>query len=90
MYTLFTPSILLIQGRDVFLMKVLKDDFKATGKCNMEMGKENYLQLHFSWATQKKSPYLDPLNKRLFDIKTLKITTESLLMLICFQFLEID
>jgi len=49
-------------------MKVLKEDFKATGKCNMEMGKENYLLLHFSWATQKKSPYLDPLNKR-FDLK---------------------
>jgi len=44
----------------------LKEDYEATGKCNMEMGKENYMQLHFSWATQKKSPYLDPLNKR-FD-----------------------
>jgi len=49
-------------------MKVLKEDFKATGKCNMEMGKENYFLLHFSWATQKKSPYLEPLNKR-FHLK---------------------
>lgn len=45
-------------------MKVLKEDYEATGKCNMEMGKENYIELQFSWAMQKKSPYRDPLNKR--------------------------
>jgi len=45
-------------------MKVLKEDFEATGKCNMELGKENFMELKFSWALQKKSPYMDPLNKR--------------------------
>jgi len=52
---------------ELFLMKVLKEDFESTGKCNIEMGKENYIQLQFSWAMQKKSPYRDPLNKR-FDL----------------------
>jgi len=46
------------------LIKALKEDFEAPGKCNMEMGKENYMELQISWAVKKKSPYLDPLNKR--------------------------
>ncbi len=46
------------------LMKVFKEDFEATGKCNMEMGKENFMELQISWAMQKKSPYKDSLNKR--------------------------
>ena len=54
----------LLQTREVFLMRALENDLKSTGKCNLEMGKENYVILHFSCATQKESPYLDPLNKR--------------------------
>jgi len=45
-------------------VKALKEDFEVTGKCNMEMGKENYMQVQISWAVQKKSPFLDSLNKR--------------------------
>jgi len=44
---------------------VLKEDFEATGKCNMELAKETYyMQLQLSWASQKKSPYLNSVNKR--------------------------
>ena len=57
---------MVVQGRDVFLAMALKKDFEATGKCNIEMGKENYLQLPIYWAMQKKSPYLDPIKKRLY------------------------
>jgi len=53
-----------LQAKGGFLLKLLKEDFEATGKCNMEMGKENYLEIQFAWASQKKSPYLDPINKR--------------------------
>jgi len=41
-------------------------DFEATGKCNMEMGKENFMAYPISWALQKKSPYVDAINKRFF------------------------
>lgn len=57
--------------RDGSLLKSLKDDFDATGKCNMEFGKENYLELQLAWATQKNSPLLDPLNKRFYFFKQL-------------------
>jgi len=44
----------------------------------MEMGKESYIELHLAWASQKKSPYLDPLNKRFFTLKlVLHLKAES-------------
>lgn len=54
------------QTGDASLLDVLKKDFEETGKCNMEMGKESYIELHLAWASQKKSPYLNPLNKRFY------------------------
>ena len=43
----------------------MKDDFRGTGKCNVEMGKENFMELQVSWAVQKNSPFKDTLNQRL-------------------------
>lgn len=50
-----------MQARDGFLLKAFRDDFLATGKCNMEMGKEVW-GLQSPWALKKKSPYLDYIN----------------------------
>ena len=48
----------------------MRDDFRATGKCNVEMGKENFMELQVSWAIQKNSPYMDTLNKRFKNLKS--------------------
>lgn len=41
----------------------MKDDYQLTGKCNLELSKENFELLRTGWATRKKSPYLDPINQ---------------------------
>lgn len=35
-------------------MEIFKEDFEATGKCNMEMEKD-FMELQISWAMQKES-----------------------------------
>jgi len=62
-------------------MKAMKEDFESTGKCNLEMGKENYIQIQFSWAMQKQSPYRDPINKRSLDISNIKMLDNKYIFL---------
>jgi len=63
----------------------MKEDFESTGKCNLEMGKENYIQIQFSWAMQKQSPYRDPINKRSLDISNIKML-DSLINIYSYEF----
>ncbi len=43
-------------------MKAMRDDFRATEHCNFEMGSQCF-DLYSAWVLQKKSPYLDSINK---------------------------
>lgn len=47
---------------DAFLLKALLDDFQATGKCNMKLGKNELFLIETAWAIAKKSPYTSYIN----------------------------
>ncbi len=45
------------QGKDSFLYnKAINVDFKTTGKCNFELGKENLLEVGLCWTGKKRNP----------------------------------
>lgn len=48
-------STVTLQTRNAFLLKALLDAFKATGKCNMELGKAELFVIQSGWALMKKS-----------------------------------
>jgi len=43
-------------------MKLMREDFQATGHCNFELGKQCF-DTYTAWVLPKKSPYLDSINK---------------------------
>ncbi len=51
-----------MQGTDAFLLNAMIDDLRLTGKCNLELGKEEIFQLRPAWAMQKHNPYTDTIN----------------------------
>jgi len=56
-------SLFCNQGRDGFLLKGMRDDFQQFGKCNLQLGQENFMNLNIAWAFLKHSPYMDPINE---------------------------
>ena len=51
------------QGREGSLIAAMDLDYRQTGKCNLELSKESFMQLQLNWAVQKNSPYLPFINK---------------------------
>ena len=39
----------------------MRQDFLATGKCNLQLGKE-FMNIRIAWAVRKSSPYAHDLN----------------------------
>ena len=70
------------KGRDGTLLTAMLEDFQTTGKCNAVMGKEHFLNLYFTWALQKKSPYTDSINKGSLFINFIKILLRIVLIYI--------
>lgn len=52
-----------LQGKISFLYKAMEEDFKSTGKCNLELGKDDLMNLLLNLALQKKSPLIPILNE---------------------------
>ena len=41
----------------------MREDYRKTGKCDFEVGKEGYMIAPLYWALKKQSPYTDSINK---------------------------
>lgn len=40
----------------------MKEDYRETGSCNLQLQRESYMDLEISWAVRKGSPYMKTLN----------------------------
>lgn len=40
----------------------MQEDYLLTKECNFRLGKDSYMNLELSWATAKRSPYMQDLN----------------------------
>lgn len=52
-----------VKGREASLAYGVKADMIATGKCNVDLGKERFMNLKVAWTMKKNSPYTDIVNR---------------------------
>ena len=51
------------KGREGILMYGVKFDLNGTGKCNVDLSKESFMNLKIAWAMKKNNPFTDIINK---------------------------
>lgn len=67
---------LVTQGsRNVFIdgyayqLDAIKEDFQKTGKCNLQLAGDTYSSLLVAMVLPKRSPYTDPINKGILELR---------------------
>jgi hypothetical protein len=55
-------DILNLQAKN-YQKDAIRDDFKKTGKCNLQIAKELFTQIVSSFALQKNSPYTKSISQ---------------------------
>ena len=56
-------TLIDIKARDGFQYDAIRDDYLATGKCNLDLVDKEIFNLQPSWAVNKNSPYTDSINE---------------------------
>ncbi|KAI9553612.1 hypothetical protein GHT06_021534 [Daphnia sinensis] len=56
-------------GVNSFLYGAIREDYKATGQCNLQLKRESYIDLQISWALPKQSQRLKYLNHGIMKMR---------------------
>ncbi|KAK4013130.1 hypothetical protein OUZ56_025370 [Daphnia magna] len=56
-------------GVNSFLYGAIREDYKATGQCNLQLERENFMNLQISWALPKQSQHLKYLNHGIMKMR---------------------
>ncbi|KAI9563542.1 hypothetical protein GHT06_011005 [Daphnia sinensis] len=52
-----------------YQLDAIKEDFKNTGKCNLQLARDTYTCLLVAMVLPKHSPYTDPINKGILELR---------------------